>query len=33
MEYVTLEMLYWLNEHGIRFVVEDGQITDVEQDS
>ena len=29
MEYVTLEMLYWLNAHGIRFVVEDGQITDV----
>lgn len=33
MEYVTLKMLYWLNAHGIRFVVEDGQITDVEQDS
>lgn len=32
MNYCTLEFLYWLNEHGIHFVVEDGQITDVEQD-
>ena len=33
MNFVPLFVLYWLNAHGIRFVVEDGQITDVEQDS